>query len=140
MRKAENMMTLFQFIATSEQELSPVETTTTSIVSLIILVLSIIAFWKIFTKAGQPGWKSLIPIYGLYTLVKIVDGNGWKFLLFCIPFVNIVYYIIFNLRMAKAYGKGTGFGIGLIFLDALFALILGFGSASYVGPKGQAQA
>ena len=133
-------MTLFGFLTTNGEALSPVEQTTTLITSLIIVVLTIVAYWKIFTKAGQSGWKSLIPIYGLYTLVKIVDGNGWKFLLFCIPFVNIVYYILFNLRMAKAYGKGTGFGIGLIFLNALFTLILGFGSASYVGPKGQAQA
>ena len=133
-------MTLFGFLTTNGEALSPVEQTTTLITSLIIVVLTIVAYWKIFTKAGQSGWKSLIPIYGLYTLVKIVDGNGWKFLLFCIPFVNIVYYIIFSLGMAKAYGKGTCFGIGLIFLNALFTLILGFGSASYVGPKGQAQA
>ena len=107
------------FITTNQEALSPVEQTTSLIVSLIIIVLAIIAYWKMFTKAGQA---------------------GWKFLLFCIPVVNIIYYIIFSLRMAKAYGKGTGFGIGLIFLNALFTLILGFGSASYVGPKGQAQA
>ena len=134
------MRNIFMFITTNQEALSPVEQTTSLIVSLIIIVLAIIAYWKMFTKAGQAGWKSLIPFYGFYTLVKIVDGNGWKFLLFCIPVVNIIYYIIFSLRMAKAYGKGTGFGIGLIFLNALFTLILGFGSASYVGPKGQVQA
>ena len=110
---------------------------TTGPVSLIIFVLSIVAMWLIFKKAGQGGWKVLIPIYNIYTLVKIIDGNGWKFLLFLIPFVNIVYGIILIFRMAKAFGKGVGFGFGLLFLPTIFQLILAFGNAQYVGPKGQ---
>ncbi|MBR2133832.1 MAG: hypothetical protein IJ851_03890 [Eubacterium sp.] len=107
------------------------------ICAFIVVVLSIIANWKLFEKAGEAGWKAIIPIYNIYILCKIVDGNGWKFLLLIIPVVNFVYTIILNLREAKAYGKGVGFGIGLIFFPTIFTLILGFGSAQYVGPKGQ---
>ncbi len=107
--------------------------TATSITTLVIAILSIIALWKIFEKAGEAGWKAIIPFYNAYTLVKIVDGSGIKFLLFLIPFVNIVYYIIFNVRLAKVFGKGTGFAIGLMLLPNLFTLILGFGNDNYLG-------
>lgn len=109
---------------------------TYGVVSLIVAVLSIIATWRIFTKAGESGWKSIIPFLNLYTLVKIADGNGVKFLLFLIPIVNVIYGIMLNVRLAKAFGKGTGFAVGLIFLNTLFVLILGFGDAQYVGPQG----
>ena len=102
-----------------------------------IYVLLIVANWKIFTKAGEAGWKSLIPFYNLYVLCKIVDGKGIKFLLLLIPIVDIVYLIILDIRMAKAFGKGTGFAVGLIFLPNIFTLILGFGDAQYVGPQGK---
>lgn len=109
-------------------------------VTIIITVLSIVAMWLLFSKAGQGGWKSIIPIYNVYTFVKIVDGNGWKFLLLLIPIVNIIYGIMLMFRQAKAYGKGVGFGFGLLFLNTIFSLILAFGKAQYVGPKGQPKA
>ncbi|MBQ9903037.1 MAG: hypothetical protein IJM51_11765 [Clostridia bacterium] len=118
-------------------ELNSEQLQSTSTVSIVIFVLSIVAMWLIFKKAGQAGWKALIPIYNVYTLVKIVDGNGWKFLLLLIPIVNIIYLIMLDFRMAKAYGKGVGFGFGLLFLPTIFQLILAFGKAQYVGPKGQ---
>ena len=120
--------------------MSPEQSTATTIVMLIVAVIEIIAMWKIFTKAGQAGWKSLIPIYNIYTFVKIADGNGWKFLLLCLPIVNIVYAIMLTFRLAKSFGKGVGFGFGLLFLEGIFVLILAFGKAQYVGPKGQVQA
>ena len=110
------------------------------LIGIAIYVLLIIAQWKIFTKAGEAGWKSIIPLYNLFIFCKIVDGNGWKFLLLCIPGVNVVYDIILSIRTAKAFGKGAGFAVGLIFLPSIFWLILGFGSAQYVGPKGEAAA
>lgn len=119
------------------QNMDPAQQAGTIIGTVIAVVLMIIANWKLFTKAGEAGWKSLIPFYNLYTLVKIVDGNGIKFLLLCIPIVNVIYGIILNIRMAKAYGKGIGFAIGLILLPNLFQLILAFGSAQYVGPQGK---
>jgi len=106
----------------------------TLVIELAIVVLLIVALWKIFGKAGEAGWKSIIPIYNTYILFKIVTGNGWKMLFMLIPLFNFVYGIMFCFKLAKAFGKGTGFGFGLLFLPNIFTLILGFGSASYVGP------
>lgn len=105
--------------------------------SMIIALLLVIAMWMIFSKANHGGWKSIIPIYNVYTLCKIADGNGWKFLLLIIPIVNIIYYIILMHRLARAFGKGVLFTIGLIFLPNIFTLILGFGKSEYIGPRGQ---
>ena len=118
-------------------EMSPLQQGVFIAVICFIVVLGIIAEWKIFKKAGQKGWYSLIPILREYKICEIVDGNGIKFLLLCIPFVSCIYGILLCFRMAKAYGKGTGFGFGLLFLPNIFMLILGFGSAEYIGPRGQ---
>lgn len=105
------------------------------VVALAISILNIIAMWKIYAKAGRPGWACLIPFYSQYCLFDIVWGNGWLFLLSYIPLVNIVVMIILYFKLAKAFGKGTGFGFGLLFLRTIFVLILGFGSAEYIGPQ-----
>src|SRR6266550_7594005 len=104
------------------------------IVGLLIALLLIVAMWKIFTKAGQPGWASIIPIYNLYIWCKIVGRPGWWIILMLIPFVNIIISIILLIDLAKSFGKGVGFGIGLILLAVIFFPILGFGSAQYQGP------
>ena len=95
---------------------------------LIVAVLLIIAMWKIFSKAGQGGC--------VYMLCKIADGNGWKFLLLLIPIVNIIYTIMLCHRLAKSFGKGFLFTLGLLLLPNIFTLILGFGGSQYIGPKG----
>ena len=97
----------------------------------------IVAFWKIFAKAGQPGWASIIPIYSTIVMLRIVGRPWWWLLLLFIPLVNFVIGIIVCLDLAKSFGKGAGFGIGLLFLSPIFALILGFGGARYVGPVAQ---
>jgi len=94
--------------------------------------------WKVFTKAGQPGWASIIPIYNLYIWCKIVGRPGWWILLMLIPFVNIIVGIILCIDMAKSFGNGAGFGIGLALLGVIFIPILGFGSAQYQGPSASA--
>lgn len=101
------------------------------IFSLVIAVLSIVALWKIFDKAGIAGWKSLIPLYNSYCLCKITWGTGWVFLAYLVPIVNFVIVIITQYRLAKVFGKGIGFTLGLIFLAPFFLLALGFGSAEY---------
>ena len=103
------------------------------IICLILVVIAIIANWKIFTKAGEKGWKSIIPIYNAYIFFKITWGNGWFFLLMLIPFVNIAIYFVTLWKLAKAFGKGVGFFIGLLLLEFIFMLILAFGSAEYQG-------
>jgi len=103
------------------------------IVGLLIALLLIVAMWKVFTKAGQPGWASIIPIYNLYIWCKIVGRPWWWILLMLIPFVNFIILIILCIDTAKSFGKGAGFGIGLALLGVIFWPILGFGSAQYQG-------
>ena len=105
------------------------------IIMIAICVLEIIATWKIFTKAGEAGWKSIIPIYNIIVLFKLVGMNPWMILLLLVPIANIIVPILFNIKLAKVFGKGGGFAVGLIFLNTIFTLILGFGSAEYVGPQ-----
>ena len=106
-----------------------------SIISLAVTVLTLVAMWKIFVKAGKAGWKCLIPFYNTYCLYDIAWGNGWLFLLMFVPCVNIVVWIMMIFKLSKAFGQGTGFGFGLLFLNTIFILILGFGSAEYVGSQ-----
>jgi hypothetical protein len=98
------------------------------------IVVYLAAGWVVYAKAGQEGWKSLIPIYNLYVLLKIVGRPGWWLLLYLVPLVNIVIWIIVMIDLAKSFGKGTGFAIGLILLTPIFYLILAFGDATYRGP------
>ena len=107
--------------------------TTCVVVGVIVLILGIIAFWKIFNKAGEAGWKSIIPIYNLYIYFKIIWGNRWFFLLMLIPIVNIVVWVYAQWKLALVFGKGVGFFIGLILLPLIFDLILAFDSSQYQG-------
>jgi len=88
--------------------------------------------WKVFTKAGQPGWACLIPIYNFYIVLKIIGKAGWWLLLMLIPLVNIVIAILVRNGLAKSFGKGTGFTVGMILLPFIFVPILGFGDAQYL--------
>lgn len=106
------------------------------LIALAVGILMIIAQWRIFSKAGEPGWASLIPIYNLYVLYKITWGSGIRFLLLLIPLYNIILAIQTNIRLARAFGKDDGFAVGLIFLPGIFMLILGFGGAQYCGVPG----
>ncbi len=103
------------------------------VIMLVIAILAIVAYWKIFSKAGEPGWASIVPFYNNYVLFKIAMGNGWLFLLMLVPVVNCVVAIMSIFKLAKAFGKGVGFGFGLLFLAPIFLLILAFGSAEYEG-------
>ena len=105
------------------------------VVVCIIAVIGLVAMWRIFSKAGEPGWKCLIPLYNTYTEFKFVFGNGWLFLLMLIPFVNIVMLILLEVELCKSFGRGVGFTIGMILLPTIFMLILGFGGAEYIGSR-----
>ena len=104
---------------------------------LACLVLMIIAMWKIHTKAGQPGWACIVPIYNIIVLLRIVGKPWWWLFLLCIPLVNLIFLIIVYNKLSKSFGYGAGFTIGLIFLGIIFFPILAFGSSKYVGPGGQ---
>ena len=110
--------------------------TLSMLIGLAFLIVMIAAMWKIFTKAGEPGWAVLVPIYNFIVLLRII-GKPWWWLLLCfIPFVGFVILILVYIGLAKSFGKGLGFGIGLILLSPIFIPILGFGSAQYQGAKG----
>jgi hypothetical protein len=108
--------------------------TTTVVVSLAFAIVWIVAFWQVYAKAGQPGWAAIIPIYNVYIWCKLVGRPGWWVLLTLIPLVNFVIWIILSFDLAKSFGKGAGFGIGVWLLPIIFVLVLAFGSAKYEGP------
>ena len=118
---------------TTTQAPNPVAGAIGGCIGLLIGIILIIAMWKVFTKAGQPGWAAIIPIYNIYILCKVAGRPGWWVILMLIPFVNFIIAIILCIDIAKNFGKGAGFGIGLAFLGFIFFPILGFGSATYQG-------
>ncbi len=103
------------------------------VIYLAIILLMLISQWKVYTKAGKPGWAVIIPIYNIIVLLEIVDKPIWWFILMLIPFVNLVILIIVSLELAKKFGQSAGFAVGLILLPVIFYPILGFGSARYQG-------
>ena len=130
------------------------------IIALVIIwyVLQAIADWKIFAKAGEPGWKSLIPIYNVFVeyeicwtgvlglvfiaativtgLVDTTNASTFvKVLVVIVSILAIVLHLLQSIKLSKAFGKGTGFGLVLFFFRPIGRLILGFGSARYIGPQ-----
>lgn len=108
-------------------------TTTVWLISLAVCIFMVVVYWKLFQKAGEPGWASLIPFYNAYVLYKIAFGNGWLFLLSIVPLANIVMAILLPFKLAKAFGKDIGWGFGLLFLSVIFYPMLAFGNSEYVG-------
>jgi len=94
---------------------------------LVLMLVIVASFWKVFVKAGQPGWAALIPIYNAFVLLKIAGKPAWWIILLCIPIVNLVVFI----ALAERFGKGAGFGVGLGLLGIIFFPILGFGDSQY---------
>jgi hypothetical protein len=104
------------------------------IIYLAVIVFYLAAEWRIFSKAGQPGWACIIPIYSTFVFLKIVGRPWWWFFLLLIPIVNIIFAIIVVNDLSKVFGHGIGYTLGLIFLSFIFIPILGFGGTQYVGP------
>jgi hypothetical protein len=105
------------------------------LVMMAVAVVFIIGYWKVFVKAGQPGWAILIPIYNIYILLKVAGRPGWWVLLFLIPFVNIVIMLLVAIDVAKSFGQSAVFGVVLLFLlSGIGYLVLGFGKYKYIGP------
>ena len=103
------------------------------LVYVAFIVLFIAAGWKIYTKAGQPGWAVLIPIYNMVVFLQIVKRPLWWILLCFIPLVNFILWIVLSSDLSKRFGRGLGTTLGLIFLAPIFYPILGFGDAEYQG-------
>jgi hypothetical protein len=103
---------------------------------LLIWVVVLVGNWKVYEKAGQPGWASIIPIYNFYILLKIVGKPTWWLIMLIIPGVNFIFGIWALNMLSKSFGKDEGFTIGMIVLSFIFIPILGFGDARYIGPYG----
>lgn len=100
---------------------------------LAFAIFMVVSMWKMYEKAGQPGWAALVPIYNVYVLFRIAGEKGIMMLLLFIPFLNIYIMIKVYIGIAKAFGKDGIFAVGLIFLSFIFVPILAFGDAKYVG-------
>lgn len=101
---------------------------------LALVILVIAGFWKVFSKAGEPGWAAIIPLFNMYIILKIAGRPWWWLILYFIPIVSLVIWVVVSVDIAKAFGKGTGFGIGLALLPFIFFPVLGFSDAQYQGP------
>ncbi len=126
-----------------------------SVLVIVTVVLKLAGLWMIVSKAGRPGWSVIIPLYGNYVISNVVLGNANYFiavtittvlsiaaefsdihsLLWITNVISLFLHIFFSIKMAKSFGKSTGFTIGLIFLPFIFLPILGFGKAQYIGPS-----
>jgi uncharacterized membrane protein YhaH (DUF805 family) len=110
------------------------------LVYIAVLVVVLVAMWKVFQKAGRPGWASIIPFYNIWVMFEIAGKPGWWALLLLIPFVNfavIILEIIAFIEIAKRFGKSSVFGFFGLFLFGFIGWpILGFGKAQYTDPNG----
>lgn len=112
-------------------------------IELIFQIASIVGLWKMFEKAGEPGWPAIIPVYNLYKLCEITMGYGWyclRLLVFFIPIVGWIggFYFLYQIckATAQAYGQSEGWAFGYLLLSPIFYCLTGFGDASYYGPFG----
>lgn len=104
------------------------------LLAVIIAAFMLVAMWRVFTKAGQPGWGCLIPFYNIYLMLKIAGKPGWWLVFFFIPVINLVVQIVMLIDIARNFGRGGWFAAGLIFLPIIFFPILAFGDSVYQGP------
>ncbi len=115
--------------------------TPTMLASLILAVIGMIALWKIFTKAGEPGWAAIVPFYNLYIAFKVAGLNPWMFLLMFIPFVIIVVALWVSIKIGERFGQSVVWSIVLLVLFPFIGfLILGFGKDPYLPPPAPAYA
>ncbi len=101
---------------------------------LLIIILILVSYWKIFEKAGRQGWEGIVPIYNNWVMAEIVGKPGWYGLLPLIPYLGFIVAIYLIHLLAKSFGKGVGYTLGMIFLPFIFFPMLAFGDAKYQGP------
>ncbi len=103
------------------------------IIYLAVVGLIVASMWKVFVKAGHPGWAAIVPVYNLFILVQIAGKPTWWLVLFFIPIANFIALVLIGIGVAQAFGKSSGFGLGLAFLAPIFYPMLAFSDAQYQG-------
>jgi hypothetical protein len=102
------------------------------IYAVVMVLLFIVPLWIVFTKAGQPGWAVIIPIYNFYVMLQIAQKpTWWLILILLVPIANIIFLIMTIHGISVNFGKDTGFTVGMILLPFIFIPILGYGGAKY---------
>jgi len=103
------------------------------LITVVVSLLILAAYWIVYERAGQAGWKSLIPIYNMYVLMEISGKPGWWMFLLFIPLVGVVIYFLAMLSLAKKFGRSELFGVGIFLLPMIFLPVLAFGDSQYEG-------
>ncbi|MGO9064434.1 MAG: DUF5684 domain-containing protein [Myxococcaceae bacterium] len=124
-------MTLLFPLALVQSDQSMMPGPGTGLIWLAIVVLAVAGLWKVFEKAGKPGWAAIVPIYNLIVLMEIAGKPLWWVVLIFIPFINIIVLLVVYIEVAHRFGQSTAFGWGMTFLGFIFLPILGFGEARY---------
>jgi hypothetical protein len=103
------------------------------LIFLAIVAVVVYSHWKLYEKAGKPGWAAIIPVYNLYILIKIVEKPDWWIALCFVPIANLVVFVILYIELAKKFGKSAGYGLGMVVLPFIFIPMLAFSDATYQG-------
>ena len=112
---------------------------TNLMLAIALYTVFVIGTWKVFTKADRPGWWSIIPIWNAIVLLQISGRSGWWVLGYLVPLLNLFVHVRWAIEMAQSFGRGTWFAIGLVFLEPLFLIILGFNDSRYAGRAARAR-
>lgn len=107
------------------------------LICLCLVILTIVAKWKVFKKANVDGWECLIPIHNEVVELKLGGiKTYWYFLnlLFICGIGPIILSFWSRIELAKAFGKGAGFGVLMVFFPYICYPILAWGNAEYKQP------
>jgi len=102
-------------------------------IGILAIGVTVASMWRVFAKAGEPGWAAIVPIYNTVVMMKIAGKPMWWIALLAVPVVNVVIVFMVYNNLSKAFGAGTGFTLGLVFLTWLFMPMLGFSDRQYRG-------
>ena len=105
------------------------------LVLLALVIVTIAGIWKTFEKAEKPGWGAIVPVYNTYLLLKVGGNSGWWLLALLVPILSFFVALKMMIDVARQFGQGIGFGLGLGFLGFIFFPLLGFGEYTYDAPE-----
>ena len=102
-------------------------------ITTLSILLSIVGLCKLYIKAGEPGWKAIIPIYNTMTMAKIALGNPWLGLLVLVPFVGWLVMLYVSFKFIKQFNVSDGMAVLSLLIAPIVYLIIGFGEYEYIG-------